>query len=225
MLDTTRDAQERRTAEILERVKAVFAVKGFDGASMQDLAAGASMSVGNFYRYFPSKDAIIRALIERDLQQMQEDFAAIRSAPDPASAFRAEILKHLERKECADAALWSEIQAAGLRLPEIAELSRRVQREVSINIVDILRRISPPGQERSAEDLEDAAMLLFFLVHSMGMYLESHDGRKPDCQEMKARTRRLGKMVWRIIENEILDPAPSGPALFGTARALLAAAQ
>ena len=50
-----------RSTEILASVRQTFVEKGFDGASMQDLARAAGMSVGNFYRYFPSKAAIIQA--------------------------------------------------------------------------------------------------------------------------------------------------------------------
>ena len=52
-----------REDEILDRIRSIFAEKGFDGASMQELARAAGMSVGNFYRYFPSKSAIVEALI------------------------------------------------------------------------------------------------------------------------------------------------------------------
>ena len=65
--ETLDAAAVQRGSDILERIKAVFAEKGFDGASMQDLARSAGMSAGNFYRYFPSKDAIIAAMVERDL--------------------------------------------------------------------------------------------------------------------------------------------------------------
>ena len=41
---------EQRIAEIIVSVRTAFAEKGFDGASMQDLARAAGMSVGNFYR-------------------------------------------------------------------------------------------------------------------------------------------------------------------------------
>ena len=54
---------DHRSAEILASVRSAFAAKGFDGASMQDLARAAGMSVGNFYRYFPSKAAIVEDLV------------------------------------------------------------------------------------------------------------------------------------------------------------------
>lgn len=37
---------------------------------MQDLARAAGMSVGNFYRYFPSKAAIVQAMCGYDLAEI-----------------------------------------------------------------------------------------------------------------------------------------------------------
>ena len=68
---------DARSVEILDRVRHAFAEKGFDGASMQDLARAAGMSVGNFYRYFPSKAAIVEGLIHRDLSEIEATFAAV----------------------------------------------------------------------------------------------------------------------------------------------------
>ncbi len=74
---------DQRSAEILASVRQAFVEKGFDGASMQDLARAAGMSVGNFYRYFPSKAAIIKAMIEVDLAEIQRDFATILGSRRP----------------------------------------------------------------------------------------------------------------------------------------------
>lgn len=75
-----------RTESILEGAKRAFAEKGFDGASMQDIARSAGMSAGNFYRYFPSKNAIVEAMIARDLASVKEDFQRIDAAADPTKA-------------------------------------------------------------------------------------------------------------------------------------------
>ena len=48
---------------------------GFHRTTMQDVAAEAGMSPGNLYRYFPSKDAIVAGLAERDRARVMADFA------------------------------------------------------------------------------------------------------------------------------------------------------
>jgi AcrR family transcriptional regulator len=120
-----------RQAEILRAVRQAFVDKGFDGASMQDLARAAGMSVGNFYRYFPSKAAIIGAMVLMDAQEIRADFAAILAAPDPMAALRHGLRERIFGDSCAqDSALWAEIDAAARRMPEVAEAHRVIQAEV-----------------------------------------------------------------------------------------------
>ena len=40
------------------------------------------MSVGNFYRYFPSKAAIVEAMVRLDLAEIQGEFAEIQTSDD-----------------------------------------------------------------------------------------------------------------------------------------------
>lgn len=120
-----------RSAEILALVRSTFVDKGFDGASMQDLARAAGMSVGNFYRYFPSKSAIIQALIRADSADVQRDFAAILAAPRPLAQLRLVMAQHVLDENCTkDMDLWAEIEAAARRNPDIAEAARQLESEV-----------------------------------------------------------------------------------------------
>jgi AcrR family transcriptional regulator len=127
-----------RSAGILESVRQAFLDKGFDGASMQDLARAAGMSVGNFYRYFPSKAAIIQALILHDAETVQRDFAAILTSPQPMATLRQVIHARISDNECAnDLALWTEVEAASRRSPEIALAAQRMETEVQGNFLAV----------------------------------------------------------------------------------------
>src|SRR5215211_1526704 len=65
-----------RRAEILQAAARCFARSGFHGASMQDICAEATMSPGNLYRYFPSKEALIAGIAERDRAEVAQEFAS-----------------------------------------------------------------------------------------------------------------------------------------------------
>ena len=65
--------------EILAAAQRCFVRSGFHGASMQDICAEAGMSPGNLYRYFPSKEALIAGIAERDRAEVAQQFAARRS--------------------------------------------------------------------------------------------------------------------------------------------------
>jgi TetR/AcrR family transcriptional repressor of uid operon len=67
--------QSDRRAEILAAAQRCFVRAGFHGASMQDICAEAGMSPGNLYRYFPSKEALIAGIAERDRAEIGQQFA------------------------------------------------------------------------------------------------------------------------------------------------------
>lgn len=129
---------DQRSADILSRVRVAFAEKGFDGASMQDLARAAGMSVGNFYRYFPSKAAIVEALIAFDLADMEHDFLQVLQSPTPLLALRELMQRRLtEKQTCADGQLWAEITAASLRKPEICQAACAMETQVAAYLTRI----------------------------------------------------------------------------------------
>ena len=111
MADIARLYDDRTTA-ILAGAKSAFAQKGFDGASMQDLARAAGMSAGNFYRYFPSKNAIVAAMIDVDLAGVKQDFEVIVTSADPAQALFDTMCHRIDTLDCDDGPLWAEIDAA-----------------------------------------------------------------------------------------------------------------
>ena len=116
-------SSDLRSAMILASVRRAFMEKGFDGASMQDLAREAGMSVGNFYRYFPSKAAMVEALIAGDIAELERDFSDIFSSASPMLRLRQTIKRHVEDSLCdGEGRLWAEITAVAMRKPEIAAI-------------------------------------------------------------------------------------------------------
>ncbi len=67
--------QSDRRAEILAAAQRCFVRSGFHGASMHDICSEAGMSPGNLYRYFPSKEALIAGIAERDRAEVGQRFA------------------------------------------------------------------------------------------------------------------------------------------------------
>jgi AcrR family transcriptional regulator len=73
------DFDEKRRG-ILDVAAAVFAETGMDKASMSQIAAQAQVSKALLYHYYPSKDALIFAIIITHLEELD---AAISAADDP----------------------------------------------------------------------------------------------------------------------------------------------
>lgn len=71
-----REKKERRSA-IIDAAERVFFRKGFEAATMDEVAAEAELSKGTLYLYFKSKDELFIALSGRILGQLVERFEAI----------------------------------------------------------------------------------------------------------------------------------------------------
>ena len=57
---------------ILDGAAQVFARRGYAGATTNHIAARAGLAVGSLYQYFPSKDAILVALVRRHMREGTE---------------------------------------------------------------------------------------------------------------------------------------------------------
>src|SRR5712691_10149189 len=66
---------DARRVDILESAKRLFVRKGFAEATMQDIATDAGVSAGSIYRYFASKEELIRAVTEECEQQYEALFS------------------------------------------------------------------------------------------------------------------------------------------------------
>ncbi len=158
---------EERTMEILGSIRQAFAEKGFDGASMQDLARAAGMSVGNFYRYFPSKAAIVQAMCSYDLAEIQADFAEIQTSDQPIACLRERILSHFHEDSLKDGQLWAEITAAAIRKPEIRAAAGQMEETITRLLCAIFARITRRSHEDACARYLGQCQLLVMLVKAM----------------------------------------------------------
>lgn len=63
-------ARAQRTVDVVLRAAAqVFARRGYAGATTNHIAERAGVSIGSLYEYFPSKDAILVALMEAHMHE------------------------------------------------------------------------------------------------------------------------------------------------------------
>jgi AcrR family transcriptional regulator len=78
------DAQRNR-ARILAAAEAVFARRG-SGVGVDEVAAEAGVGVGTLYRHFPTKEALIEAILIDRLRRLTVDAQAHLDTPDPGKA-------------------------------------------------------------------------------------------------------------------------------------------
>ncbi|GAA0587539.1 TetR/AcrR family transcriptional regulator [Actinomadura livida] len=72
-----RQDRSRQTVErILEAATRVLSDRGYDGASTNRIAKAAGISNGSLYQYFPNKDAIVIAVLDRFADRLADRLGA-----------------------------------------------------------------------------------------------------------------------------------------------------
>jgi TetR/AcrR family transcriptional repressor of uid operon len=159
--------QSDRRLEILEAAQRCFARAGFHGASMQEICAEAGMSPGNLYRYFPSKEAIIAGICERNRSEAAESFLAVDRAPHFFEGLAGLARHHLVDRPDEEASLCAEIMAESRRNPDLARMHQDLERDIKARLADMLRRALERGEISPAVDLDGTATMLMVLADGL----------------------------------------------------------
>lgn len=73
-------------ARIVETADALFRRLGYAKTAVADIAAELGMSPANVYRFFPSKNAIVEAICQRCLNELDSTAWAVARSPGPAAS-------------------------------------------------------------------------------------------------------------------------------------------
>lgn len=202
MSDTLVHVQDR-TLPILEAAKRAFAEKGFDGASMQDLARAAGMSAGNFYRYFPSKNAIVEAMIANDMAGVEADFQRIIQSDRPLENLMSALIDRIDDLRCtSDGPLWAEIHAAAARRPQISQIVMSMESAVLGNLLTVFARVSGLDEaEARARFCGHAAFLMFLFKGALQQSLAQ------GCEAPRKMRSELRELILSTMKQTLDDVA------------------
>lgn len=190
-----------RSDEILDRCKSAFAQKGFDGASMQDLARAAGMSASNFYRYFDSKDAIIVRLVEREMEEIAARFESLYGLEHLRPVLRQTLADYMGRqKHEEDSALWAEIQSAAPRRTAVGQALGRMEDAVQSHLLNLFAKMSglPPAQVRDRFAAHAAMILLLVRGALMSRCAAT---RRPDPALLAQMTTLVMRSIDQLIDD------------------------
>jgi TetR/AcrR family transcriptional regulator len=90
-----RAARLRKEATICAEAERQFAQYGFEGASLENIAAAAGLSRHNLLYYYPSKEALYRKVLDEVLAEWLTRMAGIVAGTDPEAAMREYIAAKL----------------------------------------------------------------------------------------------------------------------------------
>jgi AcrR family transcriptional regulator len=189
MFKTARAQPQRADSEatrrqILEAARALFREKGFEGATMREIAARVGLSLGAAYYYFPSKEAIVAAYYEQVQQQhLERATAAFADCQSLKDRLRAAYHTKLDVMADDQRLLRGLFRFGGDPDHPLSWFGpdTRDQRVASVRVFEAALE-----GERLPDDVRDAAPTLLWTLH-MGLLLfflyDRSDGQK--------KTRRL----------------------------------
>lgn len=166
------DFEEKQRA-ILDNAAQVFAEQGMEKASMAQVASHAQVSKALLYHYYPSKDALIFAIIITHLEELD---AAVEAADDPSlvpdQRLRRLVGAVLENYRGADNQHKVQLNASSAlsdaQKSEILGLERRIVRRFSV----VLDQINPSLNDKERPLLTPVTMSLFGMMNWVYMWFK-----------------------------------------------------
>jgi AcrR family transcriptional regulator len=150
---------------ILTAAARVLVREGFDHASTNRIAEAAGVSVGSLYQYFPSKEALVAALVERHVEAMMAVLAEALGRLGPMDLPRAtrEVVRLMLRAHAVEPALHRVLIE---QVPRVGRLDRL--HEVEDHAVALVRAwLEAHRAEVRPRDLERAAWVAVTAVEAL----------------------------------------------------------
>ncbi|MBI6548345.1 TetR/AcrR family transcriptional regulator [Xenorhabdus lircayensis] len=115
------EKQRAKRKHILDAAISCFIEKGFHATSTAEICKAASMSPGNLFHYYPTKNAIIEAIAEEDSHDYDD---ILSDCNDESSVITTSAIVTIENMMSALIHLYNEPGYARLSIEIIAEASR-----------------------------------------------------------------------------------------------------
>ena len=141
--------REQTRTYLLDAAAAVFAARGYHGASLEEIAQAAGLTKGAIYSNFGSKEDLFLALVEQRQAVMLEQFFAAGAQEDPRTRIQAttDVYRRLAPTQ-AEWALWEEFVLFALRN---AALRQKLNADGKAAWTALVRMVEQDCQDRGVE--------------------------------------------------------------------------
>jgi len=165
-LEPQRDVGRQRVAELLQAAAAVFQERGFEAATMAEIAVRADAKIGSLYRFFPNKDAVAEALMSLYAEALRAEFdAAVHAhAADATPQELADILIDLFVKLRPQAGAFAALLDSRT---DWTEVRQQLRAQTLAGIKTALTTCAPDLDDKEAEDV--ATVVLNNMKTMVGM--------------------------------------------------------
>ncbi len=195
----------RRAEEVLEAAAAVFAERGFHGASTQDIADRLGMRQASLYYYFTSKEAALEQVCQRGIEHIIGDTEVIAAGPGGALERLAAIMRrHVEPLADNCASLRAYLHEVRFLPKEARRRIGKVARRYEGIVEDVLEQGIAVGEIRRDLDVQIARDAILGMCNHAAHW----PGKEP-IGTMKHVAEELIRLVLRGIATDLPGP-PAG---------------
>ncbi|HWK29579.1 MAG TPA: TetR/AcrR family transcriptional regulator [Solirubrobacter sp.] len=166
--------------EMLQRAAEVFARKGYDGASLQDLAEAIGMQKGSLYHWIETKEDLLVAVIERAHEATLASNVRWRDVEDPVEALHVFVADH------ARVAIEHQL-ATRVYLQDFESISAARRRDVlrsrdsyEAELRGLLERGQATGRLRDGVDVRLSAFAILGMVNWLAIWYRADGDLRPD---------------------------------------------
>lgn len=200
-LDLPRVPQQARSRQkrdaILAAASHLFAERGYDATTADDIANAAEVSIGTFYSYFRNKRQAFLTLYVNCLESLFAlGIANIDFGDDPQQAIRAVVHRAMRR----DSLSYGMRRACAELLPrdeELASWQNKVNLKIYTQVLAATRRVIAQGLTWPDLDVEMTCWYITLLLDQVWQ-TEPQPGEAPD-EEVQRRHDTLADMIYRSI--------------------------
>jgi AcrR family transcriptional regulator len=143
---------------VLEAADAVFASKG-PSASTEEVAERAGVAIGTVFRHFPTKRALLEAVIVDRLRRLADQAATLADADDPGAAFFA-FFDHWVELAATKHALAEGLADAGVNVKAVESCHAQVVGDLHRAVETLLTRAQRAGAVRDDIRIRELIALL-----------------------------------------------------------------
>lgn len=200
------EKREAQITRILGAAHKCFVQSGFRGASMHDICREAEMSPGALYRYFPSKEALIEAIAERDRINDLRNMARMGEGPTLIDGFINSVMAHFKDHHARGMGpLFTEIRAESMRNETVAACCQKTEGEFIRIFEAFLSQAKADGHIDPVAEID--AIVPMMMALGEGMMMSDVIGKGVDPESIEKILRAMSESILRP---RIAPPAKAG---------------
>jgi AcrR family transcriptional regulator len=158
-------AEDRRRALVASAFRQI-AEQGFEGLRTREVAADSGVNIATLHYYFPTKEALIRGVVEHAMGRFRSTLAP-HGAPDDQLANHLRAVRALLRSEPEIGAVMGELALRSARDASLAGILRESNDAWYRTLRGLLRRAARAGNLSPALDSDEAAAMIVATLTSM----------------------------------------------------------